>query len=155
MTRFRFPLQPVLDLCEREERRLHEALLAAWRTHARDRERAQQLRAERVRLGRSLSVPAPAAGAGARDAFIALELVAAAIARQDAALRRSGDREAAVRATFAEARRRRRCLSTLRDRAREAFVRAAERCEARALDEANAAHHNSAARTYLDSMHRD
>ena len=66
MTRFRFPLQPVLDLCEREERRLHEALLAAWRTHARDRERAQQLRAERVRLGRSLSVPAHAAGAGAR-----------------------------------------------------------------------------------------
>jgi flagellar export protein FliJ len=145
--RFRFPLQPLLELREREERKLHGLFARAARDHARERESLAMLAAERARIAGDVCAgtrgPEPRV---TREALVCLDLLETASARRGATARRSQEREAALGAAFADARRARRQLSALRERAHAAFVRAAEASEARALDEANAAHHNSAPR---------
>lgn len=146
MKRFRFPLQPLLEMREREERTLRGLFAHAALAHARDREGAALLAAERAKIGRD--VCASALGLEPRlprETVVCLDLLEAAGVRRSAALRRSQEREAVASAAFAAARLARRQLGVLRERAYASFVRAAEASEARALDEANAAHHNSAA----------
>ncbi len=132
--RFRFALQPLLDARERAEDHARANLLAASAAIARDRSRAATLRAELARAGRALRAPS-----ATRTAFVDVELLLAAIATADSAARAGTERETASRHAFAEARRSRRQIEVLRDRALAAHREAAERREEREIEESNIA----------------
>jgi hypothetical protein len=143
MSGFAFRLQPLLDLLEHEERDAYAALLAAVRARVLERERSAELRAERSRVGRTFATPAGLEPEAVCDAFARLDFIAAAIARQDVATAHASDRECAVRGAFAAARREHRRLAALRDRAHAVYARELEYRDSSALDDANAANHNS------------
>ncbi len=130
---FRFALQPLLVARERAEDESRAALSAAAHEAAGAGIRAAQLRSQLTRA------------VAARNALRDLELLVAAVARADLRVRAGHEREAAARAAFVQARRSRRQLSALRDRALAAYRQEAERRETRELEVANAALHNAAA----------
>jgi len=146
--KFRFALQPLLDARERAEDDARANLLAASAAVARDRARAATLRAELTRAGRRALRPGP----GVRTAFVEIELLLAAIAAAETAAHAGTAREAAARDVFAEARRARRQIEMLRDRALGAHRAAMERREEREIEESNNARHN-AATLFASSFH--
>ncbi len=153
MTAFRFALQPLLDARQRAEDEARARLFAAASAHARDLARAQALRAAFVRAGRVLAAPEQERDARAvREALSAADLYATATTRADAAARESAARESAAREAFAGARRERRQIEALRDRARAAFRERLARAEECELDEAANRRHN-AATLFASSFH--
>jgi flagellar FliJ protein len=145
--RFRFALQPLLDARERAEDDARANLLAASAALARERSRIASLRTGLTRATHALR-RSPAG----RTALVEIELLLAAIGAAETAARAVTERESAARHALAEARRARRQVEALRDRALGAHRAAAERREQREIEESNNARHN-AATLFASSFH--
>jgi flagellar protein FliJ len=136
--RFRFRLDPVLDLRTRVEERKQLAVSAAERALRDEQVRLDALGAEYAETSRRVREQHRALdGQGLYAAYVRIEFVSRQMTLQHEAIKRAGATLARARAELLAASRDRKAIETLKTRKREAYDLSLRQREQHELDEAN------------------